>query len=101
MSPGQSDPPVLSQNLAFVLNGPKMIYFAHTELESRISMIHIVRQLFKAAHHGAKHASRIASSTLKPAAHVTPRAWMQAGRAHKHTASFWTKIAHGRFKFRT
>jgi hypothetical protein len=63
-------------------------------------MIHlVVRHLFKAVHHTLKHSSKIANSVAKPAAQVTPLAWLQAGKAHKHTTSFWANVANN-FKFR-
>jgi hypothetical protein len=62
-------------------------------------MIHIVRHLFKAVHHSVKHSTMVTDSVLKPAARATPLVWMQAGKAHKHTVTFWAKIAHRGFKF--
>ncbi len=63
-------------------------------------MIHLIGHLFRATHHVVKHSSKVAT-VFKPAARVTPLAWMQAGKVHKHTTSFWAKIAPRGFKFWT
>ena len=47
-------------------------------------MIHLIGHLFRATHHVVKHSSKVAT-VFKPAARVTPLAWMQAGKVHKHT----------------
>ena len=60
---------------------------------------HAIRHLFKSTHHAVKHSSRATNSIVKSTARVTPMAWLQSGKAHKHATSFWTKVAHRGFKF--
>lgn len=59
-------------------------------------MIHVIRHVFKAAHHSLKHSSRV---TFKSAARVTPLAWTRAGKINKHSGSFWEKVGRWGFKF--
>jgi hypothetical protein len=67
--------------------------------ENDVPMIHVIRHLIRSAHHGIKHSSVIANSVFAPASRATPRAWTAAGKAHRHTSSFWTKVAQRGFRF--
>src|ERR1035437_5928983 len=54
----------------------------------RFQMIrHLIHHLYKSTHYAVKHSSSAANAVFKPIARVTPMAWLQSGKAHKHTTS--------------
>ena len=61
-------------------------------------MIHVLRHLFKSAHHGVRSV-RVAGHVAEPLSRATPLVWTQTGRIHKHTTSFWSKVSRWGFKF--
>jgi hypothetical protein len=60
-------------------------------------MTHGLHRLFRTARR-ISHPAKSLNHVMKPFSQAMPRGWIRNGTVHKHTPTFWVKVAQRGFK---